>query len=242
MYVIFLLLILGYFTGIAFFEARYIKKVRNIVITEKIRIKNYFEGIILGWIPALSVLLICLFSNIGFNDVGLRPLSFNYSIWLNICILVISVGYLILLFYQIISYMVSVKYRENAKKQMLNESKKNEYSAVMSNIALPRSKKEKRLFLGVALTAGISEEFVFRGFLFFILLIIFPSFNPFVAMIIVSVIFGLLHIYQGLSGIIKTLLFGAFFGLLYLVTGSIIPGMILHFIGDFSSAFILSDE
>jgi len=242
MYIIFLLLILGYFTVLSFFEARDIKKLKEMVITEKIRTKNYREGIILGWIPALVVLLICLFSSISFNDIGLRQLGLNYNIWFNVITLIISGGYLALMLYQMISYMASVKYREKAKEQLENASQKNNYNAIMNNIALPRSKKEKRLFFGLSLTAGISEEIVFRGFMFFILKAIFPDLSLIIVVIIISIIFGILHIYQGFSGIIKTALFGAFFGCLYLVTNSIFPGIILHFIGDFSSAFLLSDE
>ena len=242
MYIVFLFIILCYYAVLSFLAARKINKLKGKVISENIRIKLYSQSIIEGWIPALFVLLICLFSSIGFNDVGLGQLSFNYNIWFNLIIFVIVGVLLALLLYQIILYLVSEEYRKETKEEFAKEAEESHYDAVMNNILIPRTKKEKQLFFGVSLTAGICEELVFRGFLFFIFQSIFPNLSIIVILIIASVIFGIFHSYQGFSGVIKTTLIGVLFGCLYVVTGSIIPGIILHFIVDFSSVFVLSEE
>ena len=242
MYIIFLILFLGYFAIISFIDVRYVNKAKNMVITEKLRIKNYREGIILNWIPALAVFLICLINSISLNNIGLRQLNFEYNIWFNIILLVVIGGYFVLVVYQVISYFISPEYRKKAKEQLDTESEKNHYNAVMNNLALPRTKNEKLHFFGVSLTAGISEEIVFRGFLFFVLQNILPNLPMIIIPLITCAIFGVLHIYQGIYGIIKTSIAGILLGYLYLVTGSIIPGIIIHFLLDFSAAFVLSDE
>lgn len=97
--------------------------------------------------------------------------------------------------------------------------------------AFPTTPKEQLMYLLVAITVGIVEEFMFRGFLLQYLrdlceLSILTSF------LIVSVIFGIGHFTQGISGIVFTFLLGLGLGYLYLVTGSIIPGIIVHTLFD----------
>jgi membrane protease YdiL (CAAX protease family) len=242
MNIIFLLLILVYYAVGAILFVRKLYRFDDIVITEKIRTNLYKYTIIEGWIPALCIFVICTFSNIGINDIGLRLFYFKYNIWFNVIVLTIIGGYSVLLIYQMISYMVSKKFREKAKEQLENGSQKSRQAAIVNSLFFPRTKMEKRLWFFVSLTAGFCEELVFRGFLFFILLTIFPNLSIIIVLIVGSVIFGHIHSYQGFSGIIKTTISGALFGCLYLATGSLIPGMIFHFIGDLAAAFILSEE
>ena len=141
-----------------------------------------------------------------------------------------------------ISYLVSEKKREEIKNQILNPKQENNYNEVMANIALPRTLKEKKYFFGVALTAGICEEIIFRGLLLYLLQALFPSFSIIFILIIACSIFGVGHLYQGITGIIKTTLVGVLFCCIYIVTDSLILGIIGHFIMDFSSAFLFRDE
>lgn len=119
------------------------------------------------------------------------------------------------------------------------ESKKD---SVVENLLIPRIFREKKYFLFVSLTAGICEEVFLRGCVMFLLGDIFPMLPLVWIAVISSVLFGLFHLYQGISGIIKTGVIGLFFAGLYIATGSIIPGILLHFCVDFSSAFLLKEE
>jgi len=98
------------------------------------------------------------------------------------------------------------------------------------------------LFSLVALSAGICEEIIFRGFLAFLVLAIFPGAPIYLVIIISTVIFGISHVYQGLQGVIATGLLAVLFMCLFLVTNSLILAILLHFIIDFSATFILSEK
>jgi membrane protease YdiL (CAAX protease family) len=242
MNIFYIALIIVFYIINAVLEMRYIHKMKDTAITEMEKIKNYKESIIQSWIPVFAVIIICIFSTISFNDVGLRPISFQYNIWFTVITIVVSGSFFVILLYQIISYLTSAKYREKVKTNLHNSAAKSHYDAVMNNIAIPRSRKEKQLFFWLALTAGFGEELVFRGFLYHNLHAIFTDISLIIIMLIGSITFGLLHIYQSFSGVIKTTILGALLGCLYLVTGSLIPGILLHFFIDFSATFALSEE
>ena len=76
----------------------------------------------------------------------------------------------------------------------------------------------------------------------FLLADIFPDMHIAVIGIIAALLFGAFHCYQGLTGVIKTSAAGMLFVALYLVTDSLVPGIILHFLVDFSSAFLVDDK
>ena len=242
MYICFFIAVLAYFTLTSALDARKTKRLINASITEKVRVKWYVEAIIWEWGAVLAVLIMCLLSDISFKDIGFRQISFEYDFWFNFIIIALCGLLFALLLYQVISYLASAKYREAIQAKFTNDMDKSHYNAVMENLLIPRSKKEKQAFFWVSLTAGICEEILLRGFLFFLLQAVFPNITIILVVIIASVLFGLWHSYQGLQGVIKTTLAGALFGCLYLVTGSLIPGILLHFFVDYSSAFLLSEE
>jgi membrane protease YdiL (CAAX protease family) len=130
--------------------------------------------------------------------------------------------------------MVSAKQREKAKNQI----KDGEGVGMM----IPRTKKEKRWFTLVSLSAGICEEIIYRGFLVFLILAVFPGLPVWLVIIVPGVIFGLGHFYQGPKGILTTGALGVVLMSVFIVTDSLLLGMALHFLMDFSSTFILSAE
>lgn len=90
---------------------------------------------------------------------------------------------------------------------------------------LPHSRRELNSFMRVSLTAGICEELLYRGFLAWFLATWMPLWA---ALLVSGVLFGLAHLYQGVTGVLKTGLIGIVFGGITLLTGSIIWAMILH--------------
>ena len=101
---------------------------------------------------------------------------------------------------------------------------------------LPTTNQERLLWVVVALSAGICEEIVFRGWLLNTL----HSFG-FVGTALIAVgavLFGCAHTYQKIPGVILTGLAGAFFCVLYVKTGSLLIPIILHIIVDLRFAFL----
>ena len=96
---------------------------------------------------------------------------------------------------------------------------------------LPESGKEKlAAILLLAPTAALCEEFIYRGYLLRFLLEGTDSDSA--AWLLSSVIFGLAHSYQGVSGVLRASLLGALLAFPVLHYGSLYPSMIVHFAID----------
>ncbi|MHB1005318.1 MAG: CPBP family intramembrane glutamic endopeptidase [Chloroflexota bacterium] len=97
---------------------------------------------------------------------------------------------------------------------------------------LPANPEERRLYVGVALVTGICEELLYRGFVGFYLLSVFPGL-PLAAIALASgVLFGLGHAYQGKGGVVQIGLMGIAFYLVYWFSSSLLPVMLLHTLSD----------
>ena len=94
---------------------------------------------------------------------------------------------------------------------------------------MPRNNTELGRFYAVSATAGIVEETLWRGYMFWYLGHIMPLWA---AAIVTSVIFGFGHIYQGVANVPKIILVGGVFAGLYLLTGSLWLPMLLHAVFD----------
>jgi hypothetical protein len=147
-----------------------------------------------------------------------------------------------LFLYQIIACLKSDRYRKQARKKLIPLDSDPAVCTNVATLLIPRSRAEKKRFAFVSLSAGISEELLLRGLLFFLLGTLFPGLPIYLLPILGGVFFGLLHAYQGIGGIGKTGLVGILFGFLYLATGSLIPCIALHFLMDFSSCFLLEER
>lgn len=93
------------------------------------------------------------------------------------------------------------------------------------SLMIPLNGRELAQFNILSLTAGIVEEILWRGYLFWYLSQVMPIW---VAAIISTVGFGLAHAYQGLSNVPRVMLVGAVLSGLYLLSGSLWLPMILH--------------
>jgi membrane protease YdiL (CAAX protease family) len=91
---------------------------------------------------------------------------------------------------------------------------------------LPRHPLDVALWIALALSAGFSEELVFRGYLFTQFRALTGS--TAIAMVLQSVLFGVAHGYQGVRACATITLYGLLFGALALMNRSLRPGMIAH--------------
>jgi membrane protease YdiL (CAAX protease family) len=102
---------------------------------------------------------------------------------------------------------------------------------------LPVTSRERMWFVAVALTAGICEEFLYRGWLLTLLGHYFSS--MWVGLIVSSICFGFAHAYQGRAGILSTGIVGIVFGLVFIASGSLLPGQILHAVMDLNNGLTM---
>jgi membrane protease YdiL (CAAX protease family) len=98
---------------------------------------------------------------------------------------------------------------------------------------LPEKAKELPTYVLLCLCAGIFEEIIYRGFMVTYFLPTDGSDNiPWVALFAPSVLFSLAHTYQGWIAVIKIFIFSLLLGAIFILTKSIYPTMILHFLID----------
>jgi len=91
---------------------------------------------------------------------------------------------------------------------------------------LPQSTVELLPYLALAITAGLCEEFLYRGFAMAVLLHV--GLPAWAVVLLSSVLFGLAHSYQGRGGIVMTLLIGLILGTSRLAYGSLVPAILWH--------------
>lgn len=98
-------------------------------------------------------------------------------------------------------------------------------------LLLPDTPAERRLAGLVAVGAGISEEVLVRGLLIALFVGAF-GLPALVAAGVATVLFGLVHLYQGWAGALFTTLLGAIFAGLYLATESLLLPILVHIAVD----------
>lgn len=91
---------------------------------------------------------------------------------------------------------------------------------------LPQGTLQSLGWLPLALSAGFCEEVAFRGYLQKQFQAITGS--GMWAVVIQALVFGIGHLYEGMSAVRRITLFGVLFGLLALWQKSLRPGMIAH--------------
>jgi membrane protease YdiL (CAAX protease family) len=94
----------------------------------------------------------------------------------------------------------------------------------------PRSVKETVFFTILAATAGICEEFIFRGFV--IAALFGAGFSNWMAVAVSSLMFGAAHLYQGKGGSAGTGILGIVFASVRIAYHSIFPVVIWHAVLD----------
>ncbi|WP_309713848.1 CPBP family intramembrane glutamic endopeptidase [Pseudolysinimonas sp.] len=102
---------------------------------------------------------------------------------------------------------------------------------------LPRTRGELPYGAALSVSAGVFEELLFR--LGLPALVFAVTGNAFAAFLGATLLFGILHLYQGPLGIVFSTVLGAIFVLLYLVTGSILVPIVLHVLIDLRSMVLI---
>jgi len=91
---------------------------------------------------------------------------------------------------------------------------------------LPVNSVELLSYCALAVTAGVCEEFLYRGFAMGALSRV--GFPAWAVVILAAVLFGLAHVYQGRSGILGTFVMGILFGVVRLAYDTLVPVIMIH--------------
>ena len=105
--------------------------------------------------------------------------------------------------------------------------------AKMRNLAsriFPHSRSEFALFALLCVTAGVCEEFLFRGFAMAALLK--AGLAPWLVALLTALLFGIAHIYQGRGGAIGTGVLGTCFAWTRIAYDSLLPVVVWHTVLD----------
>jgi hypothetical protein len=97
---------------------------------------------------------------------------------------------------------------------------------------LPRTPGERRLFTLVGVTAGVCEEWLYRGFFLAVVAALAGGLPTGALVVVAAAAFGLAHAYQGRVGILTTGLLGGVMAAIYLQTGSLLVPVLLHAVID----------
>lgn len=209
-----------------FFFKRFLKRLAE---DPGFKLLYYKNSLLCSWLPVGIIAAVLLFGGVPVSRVGIGWIvldSGKFGKWATAGILLAFALVFFLYAFQIVMARVNEPYRNK-----LAETKVPEEIALL----LPHTPEEKKYWTLVATTAGLVEEIVYRGFLLFLLSSLFPDLPVFWCILISSALFGLAHTYQGLSGILKTGAVGLLFALVYACTGSLLPGILLHFIMDYAA-------
>jgi membrane protease YdiL (CAAX protease family) len=93
-------------------------------------------------------------------------------------------------------------------------------------------------FVPLSATAGLCEEFLYRGYALTQIGALTGSLAA--GVVLSTAAFGLAHVYQGRMGVVGTSITGALYAAVFLLTGSVVPCMIGHFVQDIFGGLALS--
>jgi membrane protease YdiL (CAAX protease family) len=179
------------------------------------RLSLYGSTILFQWLLVLVVAWRCVARSVDLEELGLSASDPWRIAWISAALTVL------LCLNQVVGL---------SKMSNLPPEKRGSVFAVSQRI-MPRTSRELLVFAALACTAGISEEFLYRGFAFLAFVRMIVNYGPpnATAAVLSSLWFAVAHAYQGRRGVITTFVVGIIFASIRIWTGSILPAMAAHF-------------
>jgi uncharacterized protein len=197
---------------------RTLPRIRALTRAEQdaVRTRIYISAILSHWLMTAAALSPWLLGNAELAALGAGfPLEYVPRLGVALALIVVA-------------GMVLVVQRRRALEDP--ESRKLVREAVRSyEWLLPKTNRERALWVVVSLHAGVCEELFFRGYL---LALLNHSFSFWVAAAIAALLFGFAHLYQGGRGMVGTGIVGVLMIGLYALSGSLWVCMIAHTVYD----------
>jgi len=194
------------------------KEKERLIALPLLKTVTYRKTMVHLWLPTLLLLVLVSCNALNLSDIGLTW-QWHLPNQLAVVATVLTVAY----------FLVALKRLDSSSKARQAMMKQMDHVRWF----MPTTKKESHYFiLGVAVSAGICEELLFRAYLLFTLGQLMPIY---LAVLVSSIAFGLGHIYQGWGHVVRIGIYGGAMALAYLVTGSIIMPILFHVIVDMFS-------
>ncbi|MHC1780842.1 MAG: CPBP family intramembrane glutamic endopeptidase [Bacteroidales bacterium] len=194
----------------------------------------YKSSLMWSWVPTSVIIILSLLSGSTLADLGFRLPSKEVND-INSTVYIIALSVALLYFVYNIYCIISLKI---SKKTRIEYSSKIHPSI---KLMLPSTKKEKQAWTLLSITAGVTEEVQYRGYIFMAVPLLFPLISPVYTILISTILFGLGHIYQGRE-VIKPVLAGVLLSVIYFCTGSIFIVIILHSLQDLVAKEVLNES
>ncbi|HEY7862569.1 MAG TPA: CPBP family intramembrane glutamic endopeptidase [Thermoanaerobaculia bacterium] len=163
------------------------------------------------WGLSLGLIAWWLYQKRPLPSLGLAPIAGGAGSAFAIGAALVAVGFLV---WQLVAVRKGGAAREALRSQI-----------APVEALLPHDAPELRLFMAVAVTAGICEELLYRGFMFWYLERLGGTV---LAVVVSALLFGVAHVYQGVSGLWKAGIAGLATAGLRVLTGSLWVPMVLH--------------
>lgn len=210
-------IILVYLLMIQLFNARLVKP----LIVSLGRTRVYEETIKSAWVLSLLLLALVFLFRIPPEAVGLGfvPPDGDERAWKYFFLTSVLISGLF-------AFYLLVKTSETLRFKL-----RPFYELEIERLLLPRTNNEVKTWKAVSFTAGVTEEFIFRGVLLYTI-VLYVDVSDTTLAIIGGGLFGFAHAYQGYRGVLVTGLFGWLFSSLYLAMGLLWPLMIAHTLLD----------
>jgi membrane protease YdiL (CAAX protease family) len=186
------------------------------------RLRVYREAMLELWLLTAAVLSWWFLAGRTIAEVGLGAPG-GWAFWIGVVVVVASA---IALGRQIAVVRASSEARERVQSQVRSQF------GVGAGLMIPRNSRERRMWVGLSLTAGFCEEVLYRAFFMWYLMAWLPA----AAVVAVSAaVFGVAHYYLGWGGVFRATAMGAVLGIAYLLTGTIWVPIALHGTVDITS-------
>ncbi len=180
----------------------------------RVRLSLYRQGIAIQWSLAAFTVVLWVWQRRSLASLGLLP-------QLTWGLLGVVAGFAV-----VVLYVLSQRRKALGDDQALARLRRQMQGVERM---LPRNREELRWFARLAVTAGICEELLYRGYLIWYL----ASWTAVIpAALAASAVFGFGHAYQGPRGVALTALVGVFMSAIYLLTGSLVACMAIHALMD----------
>jgi membrane protease YdiL (CAAX protease family) len=183
------------------------------------RLPAYWSSIVALWLIGLSSLLIGTRDGRGLEGVGVVLLGPAETVLWAGLLTAMGMGVLFI-------------FREISARLGAGETR-------LLRALLPATAAERGTFVLLSLTAGVCEEVAYRGYAMSALI---PSMGGVAAAAATSVVFGVLHGYQGRLGMVRAGLMGGVLAWGFLATGSIVPSIIAHTLIDILAGVVLGER
>jgi uncharacterized protein len=183
-------------------------------IASRDRVKMYLATIFFQWLLAAGVAWRALARGIEPQELGIvRALSFPL-----LAATLLGAG------------LIAAAHWANVRRMARSDHPNLKRLRALGARLFPRSRLEFALFVVLSLTAGICEEFLFRGFVMAVL--IRAGLALWLVVVLSSAMFGLAHLYQGKGGSLGTGILGTLFAVARITLGSLLPAVVWHSVLD----------